>query len=335
MHEAILYKKNPDKSVSCFLCNRFCSIPENSFGFCNVRKNINGILYSLNYGKAIALAIDPIEKKPFYHFMPGSKTLSFSTVSCNFRCLYCQNSDISQEHAITGEDISPKKMIEIAQKNNASGIAYTYTEPTIFMEYALDTAKLAKEKNIFNVFVTNGYMSSAAIAEMKPLIDASRIDLKGFNQKFYTEIVGNAQLEVVLKNIKALHKIMHIELINLVIPKLNDSDEELRALSKWAADLDKNIPIHFTGFYPSYKMMDVPPTPFETLKKAREIALEQGVRYAYTGNRGDAETESTYCYNCKTVLVKRCGFGAIETKLTKDVKCPECRKKQYFVVKIR
>lgn len=255
----------------------------------------------------------------------------------------CQNWDISQAlrergifgaspDLIPGEDIPPEKMVKMAEEERADGIAYTYTEPTIFMEYALDTARLAKAKKMFNIFVTNGYMSPAAIREMEPLIDASRIDLKGFNQKIYTDVVGNAKLEAVLQSIKALHGIMHIEIINLVIPGMNDSEDELHALSRWVADLDKNIPVHFIGFYPSYKMMDVPSTPLETLRKARGIAIEEGVRYAYTGNRVDAETESTYCYNCKTLLVRRFGFEASEIKVTKDSKCPECGKKQYFVM---
>lgn len=257
----------------------------------------------------------------------------------------CQNWDISQalrergifgasEDFIPGEDILPEKMAQLAEAERADGIAYTYTEPTIFMEYALDTAKLARTKNMFNIFVTNGYMSPAAINEMKGIIDASRIDLKGFNQKIYTDVVGNAKLEAVLQSIKALYKIMHVEIINLVIPGMNDSEDELKALSKWVVDLDKNIPIHFIGFYPAYKMMYMPATPLETLRRAREIALEEGVRYAYTGNRVDVETESTYCYNCKAMLVKRFGFEASEIKITKDAKCPECGKSQYFVMDI-
>ncbi|VVB98368.1 Radical SAM superfamily protein [uncultured archaeon] len=335
MREAMLYRKNPDKSADCFLCNRFCHIPEAGRGFCGVRKNVDGTLYPINYGKAIAVAMDPIEKKPFYHFMPGSRTLSFATVGCNFRCLYCQNWDISQQRDnIAGEDIPPEKMVQLAQQQSADGIAYTYTEPTIFMEYALDTAKLARKKKMFNIFVTNGYMSPPAVKEMKPLIDASRIDLKGFNQKIYTDVMGNAKLEAVLNSIKALHKLMHVEIINLVIPGMNDTEDELRALSKWIYDLDKNIPIHFIGFYPSYRMMNVPSTRLETLRRARELALEEGLRYAYTGNRTDAETESTYCYNCKTPLVRRFGFEAGEIRLGKDSKCPECGKKQYFVMDI-
>lgn len=333
--EAMLYTKNSDKTVNCFLCNRFCKIQENGTGFCRVRKNINGMLYSLNYGKAIAVAMDPIEKKPFYHFMPGSNSLSFSTVGCNFKCLFCQNWEISLEWSeITGEDITPEKMVALAEQQHADGIAYTYTEPTIFMEYALDTAKLAHEKNLFNVFVTNGYMSTAAIDEMK-FIDASRIDLKGFNQKIYTDVIGNAKLEVVLRGIKALHKIMHIEIINLVIPGLNDNADELHALCKWIVELDKNIPVHFIGFYPAYKMINTSSTQLASLEKARKIALEEGVRYAYTGNRMNIETESSYCYNCGTVLVKRFGFTSSDIKITKDAKCPECGKIQYFVMDIK
>lgn len=334
MKEASFYKKNDDGSVSCILCHRFCRIAKDSRGFCGVRLNKDGVLYSLNYGRAIAVAIDPIEKKPFYHFMPSSLTFSFATVGCNFKCLYCQNWDISQyrELPLPGEELLPEDIVKRAEA--VDGIAYTYTEPTIFMEYALDTAVLARKKGLFNVFVTNGYMSDEAIKEMKGKIDASRIDLKGFNQKIYSEVMGNASLEVVLENIKKLHKIMHIEIINLVIPGLNDREDELRALAEFVKDVDPNIPLHFTGFYPAYKMQDVPPTPLETLRRAREIALDVGVRYVYTGNRLDSEGESTYCYNCGKLLIKRMGFRVERMQLEGD-KCVYCGKKQYLVVDIK
>ncbi len=332
MKEAILYKKLENKEVLCYLCHRMCRIENGARGFCRVRENRDGELYSLNYGKAVATNIDAIEKKPFYHFKPGSEVFSFATVGCNFRCKFCQNWDMSNAFKeIIGEDLSPERIVEITKERGLPGIAYTYTEPTIFMEYALDTARIAKKEGMFNVFVTNGYMTPAAIKEMKGLIDASRIDLKGFDEKTYKELSYNVELEYVLQDIKELHKVMHIELINLIIPGYNDGEEDIIALSKWVAGLDKNIPLHFTAFYPAFKMMDTPPTKLETLKKARSIAIEEGVRYAYTGNRGDVETESTYCYNCGELLIERRGFGIIENKL-KEAKCFNCGKKQNIVL---
>ncbi len=333
MKEARFYKKNPDKSVDCFLCNRFCHIKEGEIGFCNVRKNINGTLYSLVYGRPVGLAIDPIEKKPFYHFLPGSKALSFGTVGCNFRCKNCQNWDISQYHGeIIGEHILPKEMANMARENKVDGIAYTYNEPTIFWEYANDIIDAFPEG--YHVFVSNGYMSNAAFLEMKKKLDAIRIDLKAFNQKVYDDIIGNAKLEYVLENIKRFYRVMHMEIINLVIPGINDSEEEIREMVNWIKGISKDIPLHFIAFYPAYKMLDVPPTPLSTLIKAREIALEEGMRYVYTGNRGDWKTESTYCYNCGHLLIKRNGFYVEKIDLDGD-RCPVCGKKQNIILDLK
>lgn len=336
MQEAILWKKMPKKEVQCYLCYRMCRIKDGERGYCRIRENQKGKLYALTYGKAIAAEVDPIEKKPFYHFMPGTELFSVATVGCNFRCQFCQNWNISQAFGgITGEDLPPERIREICAKQKVPGAAYTYTEPTIFMEYALDTAKLLHKDGKFNTFVTNGYMTSAAIREMQGRIDASRIDLKGFHDKVYKELCGDVRLEYVLESIKELHKIMHIELINLVIPGWNDDEEDLRAMSKWIYDLDPRIPVHFIGFYPANFMMDTPATELGTLRRAREIALQEGLHYAYTGNRQDEETESTYCPKCKTQVVRRFGFSVLENKVTKDGKCPECGEKLYFVNDIK
>ncbi|MEM4272320.1 MAG: AmmeMemoRadiSam system radical SAM enzyme [Candidatus Bilamarchaeaceae archaeon] len=332
MKEAILYTRKKDKSVQCYLCRRMCRIKPGERGYCHVRENRGGVLYSLVYGKAVAINVDPIEKKPFYHFLPGTDCFSFSTVGCNFRCLYCQNWEISQAYpGITGEDWPPEKIVDYACRNKIPGIAYTYTEPTIFMEYALDTAKLAHKKGIFNVFVTNGYMSDAAIAEMKGRIDASRIDLKGFSDRIYRDVCGDVELEGVLASIKGLYQIGHIELINLIVPGYNDDEDDIRAVCKWTKELDPNIPMHFIAFYPANKMMDVPPTSLETLLKAREIALEEGLKFAYSGNIMNEESESTYCPECKEVLVRRRGFAVIENRVKGYNQCPECGEKLYFV----
>ncbi len=334
MQKEARFWKHDGEVVQCFLCRHFCRIPQGKRGRCGVREHRDGKFYALTYGKAIAIALDPIEKKPFYHFKPGANTLSFATVGCNFSCLYCQNWDISQSEEIRGEEIPPEKMVDLALEYKAQGIAYTYTEPTVFMEYALDTAKLAKEHGLFNVFVTNGYESDVAIKEMSARIDAARIDLKFFDEKHYREICG-AELEGVLRTIKALHKKMHIEIIILVVPGYNDDEDTIRAESKWIKKLDPNIPVHFIGFYPANRMTHVPPTPLETLKKARDLALEEGLRYVYTGNRLDPESESTYCWHCKALLVRRNGFAVLENRLKKKGKkvvCPECGKEQKFVL---
>lgn len=295
-----------------------------------MRENRNGVLYSLVYGKCCSYAIDPIEKKPFYHFFPGTECLSFATVGCNFTCLHCQNNSISQPTQILGEDIPPEKMVEMAK--GTAGIAYTYTEPTIFFEYAHDTAKLARERGLYNVFVTNGYMTDEAIARMD-FVDASRIDLKAFNEKFYEQVCGGARLECVLSSIKLLHSLQHVELIVLLIPTLNDSEDEIRALSKWVRDLDKNIPLHFTAYYPANKM-SISPTPPETVMRARKIALDEGVRFVYSGNIRDLEGNNTWCPKCKGLLIDRAGFSVVENNITKEGKCPECSEKIPIVTKI-
>lgn len=245
----------------------------------------------------------------------------------------CQNSAISQVQggSIIGEDWSPERIVQYCKEHNIPGIAYTYTEPTVFMEYALDTAKLAHKEGIFNVFVTNGYMSEEAINEMDGLIDAARIDLKGFNERIYKEVCGGVELEGILSSIKSLHKKMHIEIINLVVPGYNDSKEDLRALSRWCAELDSNVPLHFIGFYPAYKMLDVPRTSLQTLLDACETAMEEGVKFTYSGNLMDEKSESTYCPECRAQIVRRRGFLALENRVKGYNKCPDCGKELYFV----
>lgn len=322
MREAEQYKRMPDGGAACFLCQRRCFIRKGSRGFCGVRENRGGKLYTLNWGKCISHAIDPIEKKPFYHFCPGSPVFSFAAAGCNFRCEHCQNWEISQSGTISGLEIPPGRMAKMALESGSEGIAYTYTEPTIFFEYAKDTAKLARKSGLYNVFVTNGYQTEETIGALD-FLDAARVDLKSFDDKFYRKTCGEAHLEPVLKAIAGLHKKMHVEIITLLIPTLNDSDDEIRALSKWIRKLDCDIPLHFTGYYPANRMA-LPPTPSETLAKARKIATEEGLNYVYTGNRPGDEGESTYCPKCKCCLIKRFGFEIMENRLAKEGKCPEC-----------
>ena len=261
--------------------------------------------------------------------MPGSPVFSFAAPGCNFRCEHCQNWEISQPAKIFGQDIAPERMVELALESRSNGIAYTYTEPTIFYEYAKDTALLARKSGLYNVFVSNGYMTPEAIGSMEWL-DAARLDLKAFSDKFYREVCGGAHLEPVLKSIKLLHSKMHVEIITLLIPTLNDSDEEMRALSKWVAGVDRDIPLHFTAYYPANRMT-LPPTPVETLQRARKIAMEEGLNYVYTGNRPGDEGESTYCPKCKTMVIERFGFEVVANRLVGG-KCPKCGKKILIVL---
>lgn len=322
MKEAELYRKMPGNAVSCHLCQRRCYLLEGETGFCHARKNIGGTLQSLNYGKCVSFCIDPIEKKPFYHFVPGSPVFSFAAAGCNFRCEHCQNWEISQPAEIFGSDMPPELLVELALEEKAEGIAYTYTEPTIFYEYAKETGKLAHKRNLYNVFVTNGYETPETI-EDADFLDAARIDLKAFTDRFYKEICGDAHLEPVLKSIKLLHARMHVEIITLLIPTLNDSDDEIRQLSQWIASLDKEIPLHFTGYFPANRMAK-PPTPAETLLRARKIAMDEGLKYVYTGNRPGDDGESTYCPACGACVIKRFGFEVLENRLAKGGKCAGC-----------
>lgn len=323
MREAELWRAMPGGAVSCFLCQRRCYLKDGETGYCHVRRNEAGKLYSLNWGKCAAYNVDPIEKKPFYHFMPGSSAFSFAAVGCNFGCEHCQNWEIAQPTTIFGRDLPPQQLVDLAASERADGIAYTYTEPTIFYEYAKDTAAIAKRQGMYNVFVTNGYMTPDTV-EALSFLDAARIDLKAFTEKFYREICGGAHLEPVLKSIKLLHKKMHIEVITLLIPTLNDSDGEIRELSKWVKELDADIPLHFTGYYPANRMT-IPPTPVETLDRARRIALEEGLKYVYTGNRPGDEGENTYCPECKEIVIRRYGMEMLENKLVDGNKCPKCK----------
>jgi len=325
MREAELWRAMPQGAVSCFLCQRRCYLRQGETGFCHVRKNEGGKLYTLNWGKCASYCVDPIEKKPFYHFMPGSRAFSFAAVGCNFRCLHCQNWEISQPARIFGQDIAPGRLVGMALESGSDGIAYTYTEPTIFYEYAKDTAALAREKGLYNVFVTNGYMTPEAIKTMGWL-DAARIDLKSFSDKFYKEVCGGAYLEPVLKSIRLLHQKMHIEIITLLIPTLNDSDEEIRALSRWVRELGADVPLHFSGYYPANRM-SLPPTPVETLRRARQIAMEEGLRFVYSGNRPGDEGENTYCPKCHEKVIARFGMEMLENRLVQKNRCPACKAK--------
>ncbi len=326
MKEAVLYKKLEANEVSCFLCSHRCSnISPGSRGLCGVRKNIDGVLYTLVYGNVVAGNVDCIEKKPLYHFYPGSKSFSIATVGCNFKCDFCQNWRISQvpEEDIenVGYNLSPGRIVEKAKSTGCKSIAYTYTEPTIFFEYAFDTAKLAEKKGLANVFVTNGYMTPEAIKMINPYLDAANIDLKSFRDDFYVKVC-KGHLEPVLESIKLMKKSgIWVEVTTLVIPEENDSEDELKDIAQFIASVGKDIPWHISKFHPDYKYNNHGATPMKTLRKAEEIGRRAGLKHIYIGNAG--EGLDTKCHNCQHTLIKRQYFS-IEENLMKRNKCPFC-----------
>jgi len=331
MKEARFYELK-DGKAECYLCNRVCSIPEDSVGYCRVRKNTDGKLQSLVYGRSLTLTVDPIEKKPLFNFMPGTNCNSVSTYGCNFRCEFCQNHYISQEfteNAISElEEVSPEEIIENTASKVADGIAYTYTEPTIFAEYALDSMKLAHKEGLYNVWVSNGYMTKEAAAEIAKDLDAINIDLKG-NAEFYKEMCGNVEIERVLESIRFFYeKGVHVEVTNLIVPGFNDSLAGLGQIVDFIASIDKTIPLHFSRFFPHYKMQKTAPTPIDAMNKAKELAVKAGLKFVYLGNVSGGQ--DSFCPDCGRVLVERKGYSTVILGL-KNGKCAFCGAKTGFV----
>ncbi|MCK9603047.1 MAG: AmmeMemoRadiSam system radical SAM enzyme [Candidatus Omnitrophica bacterium] len=328
MKEAFLYEKLENKSVHCHLCSHHCKIAEQKFGFCGVRQNIGGILYSLVFNHPCALHVDPIEKKPLYHFLPGTNSFSIATVGCNFRCGFCQNWEISQdsmEDSIDpgSEEASPQEIVNLALKNNCKSISYTYTEPTIFFEYAYETAKIAKTKGLYNIFVSNGYMTKEALGMIRPYLDAANVDLKFFNDNSYKKICA-ASLGPVLDSIKLMKELgIWVEVTTLVVPQENDSDEELRGIAGFIASVDKDMPWHISRFHPDYKFNERAATSEDTLKRAEGIGRKQGLRYVYPGNVIGLGN-NTYCPHCEKLLIEREIFRVLEYNI-KDGKCSFCK----------
>ena len=331
---AWLSKKLDDGRVVCEACSHKCKLKEGKYGICGIRKVENGELQLLTYGLAAAVHIDPVEKKPMFHFLPGTRAFSFGTVGCNFSCKFCQNFDISQypkehNHQIFGEELSPQRAVELALENGCQSIAYTYNEPIVFFEYTYDTAKLAHEKGLKNIYVTSGYETHKAIDLLAPYVDGMNIDIKGFTEEFYKKICG-ARLQPVLDAVKYAHsKGIWIEITTLLIPGKNDSEEEVRGIAQFIYDLDPSIPWHVSGFYPMYKMLDTPPTPPMTLRRAYDIGKEVGLKYVYVGNIDDEDRESTYCPSCgKRVIDRRGHIGEYVTNLLdEEGTCPFCQYK--------
>lgn len=327
--EALFYKKLKGGKVRCQLCAHRCLIAEGKRSICFVRENQEGKLYSLVYGLAIAANVDPIEKKPLFHFQPGTDSFSIATAGCNFRCEYCQNWQISQitkgtSGEIIGEKLPPKEIVKRAKETGCRSIAYTYTEPIIFFEYAQDTAKLAKKEGLTNVFVTNGYQTPEATREMAKFVDAANVDLKAFSEDFYRKVCG-ARLAPVLEGIKNMHKAgIFLEITTLVIPEQNDSEKEITQIAKFIAKIDKNIPWHISRFHPDYKMTDASPTPLETLERAYEIGKKAGLKYVYLGNVPTDKRENTHCPKCGTLAIQRRAYQTEILAVDKKGKCKKC-----------
>ncbi len=314
MREAKLYEKLPDNQVRCNLCAHRCYIADGRRGICHVCENQSGILYTLVYGCTIARHIDPIEKKPLFHFQPGSKTYSIATPGCNFRCAWCQNSDISQmpkeQDLITGEQSTPEDIVADACKTGCRSIAYTYTEPTIFFEYAHHIARLAHETGLANVCVSNGYMSREMLDLFHPYLDAINIDLKAFREETYRKYIG-AKLRPVLDSLKLIkHYNILLEVTTLIIPGINDDSAEIKDLVCFIAEeLGPDTPWHISRFHPTYKLIDVPSTPAETLQRASRIGAKEGLRFVYIGNAPGQGSEDTVCYYCGRLVVERVGYN--------------------------
>ncbi|PIU57994.1 MAG: AmmeMemoRadiSam system radical SAM enzyme [Deltaproteobacteria bacterium CG07_land_8_20_14_0_80_38_7] len=328
-HAAKYFDQLENKTVRCNLCPNQCVLKPDQIGICKARKNIEGKLVSLVYGLIASKHIDPIEKKPLYHFLPGSKAYSIATTGCNLACKFCQNWQISQifPWEIKTEKTSPEKVVKDALKSGAKSIAFTYNEPTIFYEYMLDIAKLAHKKGLKIVVISAGYINPEPLKELLPYIDAYKIDFKGFGEDFYQSMT-NGHFAPVLETIKTIKKNgVWLELVNLVIPGENDSDEKLKGLISWVkGNLGEDVPLHFTRFHPDYKLTNLPPTPEDTLKKARKMAMDAGLKYVYTGNIYDPEGSTTYCPNNKEPAITRQGFFITQYNLSKDGQCKDGEK---------
>jgi len=327
IREALLYERKEENKVRCGLCAHRCLIAPGKRGICAVRENRDGVLHTLVYGALIAGNVDPIEKKPLFHIHPGSKSFSIATVGCNFSCTFCQNADISQlpreSGIIQGHETPPEVVVESAVRSGSRTIAYTYTEPTIFFEYALDIARTATGKGLENVFVTNGYMTPETLDMIGADLHGANVDLKSFSDEFYRKHCG-ARLEPVLTTLREMKRRgIWVEVTTLVIPGLNDSDGELREIASFLVSLGPEVPWHISRFHPCYRLMSASTTPVETIHRAVQIGKDAGLKYVYSGNVPGDEGESTACASCGTLLIRRWSFTIVENRL-QDGACPQC-----------
>lgn len=330
MKEAMYYKRLRDDEVHCQLCPQFCVIRPGERGKCRVRENVDGKLFSLVYARPCSAAVDPVEKKPLFHFLPGSRTFSISTVGCNLDCKSCQNWEISQARPedVPAKEMQPEEVVDQALKHNCESIAYTYIEPSIFFEYVLDIAKLARQKGLKNIMVTNGFLNPEPIKELYQYIDAANIDLKSFSEDFYKEMC-EGRLQPVLDAIKQIKKMgVWIELTTLIIPGKNDDPEEVRQMCRWIkANTGADTPIHFSRFFPCYKLLNIEPTPIDTLRRCYEIATEEGLRYVYVGNVMDRFFHQTVCPECGMEVITRSPAYDLEELKLEDSSCRFCKTK--------
>ncbi len=330
LKQAVLWEPSgQDNKVRCRLCNWQCVIDDGRLGRCQVRKNIDGALYALTYDKVCSANPDPIEKKPLFHFQPGSRSFSIATMGCNFRCEFCQNWQISQaaleEGRINGEPVAPEHIVETAVRHGCKSIAYTYTEPTVFMELCNDCGRLAKKHGLTNVFVSNGFMTTEAIDFSVDWLDGINVDLKAFSEDYYKQLC-KARLQPVLDTISYIAKQTNIwlEITTLLVPEQNDSDDELKKLADFIVnDAGADVPWHISRFHPQYKYLDSAPTPIDSLQRAYEIGKSAGLRYVYLGNVPGSRAESTFCYQCGRMLIERVGYR-IASNHIKNSKCPDC-----------
>jgi pyruvate formate lyase activating enzyme len=323
---AMHWEELTENVVHCHLCPNNCLIKPGARGVCGVRENRDGKLYTLVFGLPCAVHIDPIEKKPLFHFLPRSSVLSIATAGCNLRCKFCQNYDISQRkpEELQNFRLGPKEVVQMAKKRRTPSIAYTYSEPTIFYEYMLETAKLAKKAGIKNTIHSNGYINPEPLRKLCPYLDAANIDLKGFTDQFYRELTFG-RLQPVLRTLKILKEEgVHLEITNLIIPTKNDDLVVIKRMCEWIRDsLGRDVPVHFSRFWPKYKLTNLPPTPVEILERARDIAIQVGLKYVYIGNYPNHQAESTYCPNCGKLLIQRVGYHILQNRVT-DGKCKYC-----------
>jgi len=329
MREAILYEKLPQSRVRCYTCQWRCRIGPGKYGACGMYQNRDGVLYNLNYARVSSIAADPIEKKPLFHFFPGSLALSLGTLGCNFHCQHCQNWQISwADGSSLGEcrEVTPAASIKLAKQHGCQGIAWTYNEPTIWFEYTLDSARLAKENNLYTVYVTNGYATPEALDTIGPYLDAWRVDVKGFSDALYRELAKIPRWREILAVTKRAKDKwnMHVEVVTNIIPTMNDDDDQLEGIARWIRDeLGELTPWHVTRFYPHHHLMHLPPTPVATLEHACQIGKQAGLKFIYTGNVPGHESESTVCYSCGRMNVQRFGY---QTKLVglEGARCRFC-----------
>lgn len=326
--EAILYERLPGDKVRCLACARYCELGKDQTGFCGIRANKDGKLVLYVYGKVAAVHIDPIEKKPVTHYRPGTKIFSIGTTGCSWMCKFCQNFDLSQRRKVEGADYTPEELVNLALEHGCHGIAYTYNEPTIFIEFARDCGIIAKKKGLFNIFVSNGYCTPQSVSMMNEFLDCITVDFKGNGeQNFLRKIVGIPSPQPIFDTVTELVKSakIHVEITDLVVPNVGDDLEHAKKLAKFIYDTcGPQMPLHFLRFHPDYKMMDLPPTPVETLEKHYHVAKQVGLKYVYIGNVPGHPYESTYCSDCKKIVVRRYSYDILEWNLDEQNRCKFC-----------